>query len=193
MRLPTHHDERRQGDIAMTPMIDVVFLLMIFFICTASYQLAEELLPTSLAVASGSSRPAPVEAEPELERLVVRATRADGTTSWVVNERPCDTLLEVRQVLRAAAEIDRSLPVILDVADDVPHSDAQRGRLARVPPKANTRDPRIGLLERCHDFGRIVGAAIVDDQRAAREAGRSEDLQRLRDDLDEVRRLVVRG
>jgi biopolymer transport protein ExbD len=123
MRLPTHHDERRQRDIAMTPMIDVVFLLMIFFICTASYQLAEELLPTSLAVASGSSRPAPVEAEPELERLIVRATRANGMTEWLVNERPCDTLLEVRQVLRAAAEIDRSLPVILDVADDVPLGD----------------------------------------------------------------------
>ena len=123
MRVPTHHDDRRQTDIAMTPMIDVVFLLMIFFICTASFQLAEELLPTSLAVASGTSTPAPIELEPDLERIVVRATQVDGTMHWVVNERPCDTLLEVRQVLHTAAEIDRSLPVILDVSGDVPLGD----------------------------------------------------------------------
>jgi biopolymer transport protein ExbD len=61
--------------------------------------------------------------EPDLERIIVRATRADGTTDWVVNERPCDTLAEVRQVLRAASKIDRSLPVILDVAGDVPLGD----------------------------------------------------------------------
>jgi len=123
MRVPTHHDDRRQTDIAMTPMIDVVFLLMIFFICTASFQLAEELLPTSLAVASGTSTPAPIELEPDLERIVVRAGRSNGQTQWVVNERPCDTLLEVRQVLHTAAEIDRSLPVILDVSGDVPLGD----------------------------------------------------------------------
>lgn len=123
MRVPSHHDDRRQTDIAMTPMIDVVFQLMIFFICTASFQLAEELLPTSLAVAGGTSTPAPIEIEPELERILVRATYADGNTHWVVNERRCDTPLEVRQVLRAVAEIDRSLPVILDVAGDVPLGD----------------------------------------------------------------------
>ena len=123
MRLPSHHDDRRQTDIAMTPMIDVVFQLMIFFVCTASFQLAEELLPTSLAVARGSSMPTPIEMEPEFERIVVRATQADGRTQWVVNERPCDALVEVRQVLRAAAEIDRSLPVILDVAGEVPLGD----------------------------------------------------------------------
>ncbi|MEX0613135.1 MAG: biopolymer transporter ExbD [Pirellulales bacterium] len=123
MRVPTHHDDRRQTDIAMTPMIDVVFQLMIFFICTASFQLSEELLPTSLVVASGTSEPARIEMEPELERIVVRGTYTDATTRWIVNERPCDTLAEVRQVLRSVAEIDRGLPVILDVAGEVPLGD----------------------------------------------------------------------
>jgi biopolymer transport protein ExbD len=123
MRVPTHHDDRRQTDIAMTPMIDVVFQLMIFFICTASFQLAEELLPTSLAVTSGTSRPSPTEIDEELERIVVSATRANGSTQWIVNERPCQSLAEVREVLRAAAQIDRSLPVVLDVAGEVPLGD----------------------------------------------------------------------
>jgi biopolymer transport protein ExbD len=107
----------------MTPMIDVVFQLMIFFICTASFQLAEELLPTSLAEAGGTSTRSPIEIEPELERILVRGTHADGSTRWIVNERPCDSLVEVRQVLRAVAKIDRALPVILDVAGDVPLGD----------------------------------------------------------------------
>jgi biopolymer transport protein ExbD len=120
MRIPTHHDDRRQTDIAMTPMIDVVFQLMIFFICTASFQLAEELLPTNLVVASGTTTHAPLELDPELERIVVRATVAEGRTQWVVNERPCADAGEARQVLHAVAEIDRSLPVIMDVAGEVP-------------------------------------------------------------------------
>jgi biopolymer transport protein ExbD len=123
MRLPTHHNVRQQPDIAMTPMIDVVFQLMIFFICTASFQLAEELLPASLAVASGTSEPSAIELEPELERLVVGGARVEDSTRWVVNERPCDSLAEVRQVLGAAAQIDRSLPVVLDVSGDVPLGD----------------------------------------------------------------------
>jgi biopolymer transport protein ExbD len=123
MRVPSHHDDRRQMDIAMTPMIDVVFQLLIFFICTASFQVAEELLPTSLAVASGTSVAAPIEIEPDLERIVVRARFAEGVTHWELNERPCDSLPEVRQVLAAVAEIDRTLPVILDVAGEVPLGD----------------------------------------------------------------------
>ncbi len=107
----------------MTPMIDVVFQLMIFFICTASFQAAEEFLPSNLAIASGTSTPSPIEVQPELERIVVRATYVDGKTNWVVNDRSCATSAEVRQVLRAVAEIDRTLPVVLDVADAVPLGD----------------------------------------------------------------------
>jgi biopolymer transport protein ExbD len=123
MRVPTHHDDRRQTDIAMTPMIDVVFQLMIFFICTASFQLSEELLPTSLAITGGTNLAAPVEIEPDLERIIARATHAHGRTQWNVNDRPCPSLAEVEQVLRAAAGIDRTLPVILDVAGEVPLGD----------------------------------------------------------------------
>ena len=64
MRVPSHHDDRRQTDVAMTPMIDVVFQLLIFFICTASFQLAEELLPTSLAITGDAAAPS-IEIEPE--------------------------------------------------------------------------------------------------------------------------------
>jgi biopolymer transport protein ExbD len=123
MRAPHVHQNRRQPEIAMTPMIDVVFQLMIFFICTASFQMAENVLPTSLAVTGGTGTPNPVEVEPDLERGLVQATRTGGQTRWIINERPCDSLSDVRGVLQAVVGIDRSLPVILDVQPEVPLGD----------------------------------------------------------------------
>jgi biopolymer transport protein ExbD len=107
----------------MTPMIDVVFQLMIFFICTASFQAAEELLPSDLAIATGTTATVPLEMDPELERILVTATHSDGATRWVVNERACESIPQVREILHTVAAIDRSLPVVLDVAGEVPLGD----------------------------------------------------------------------
>ena len=49
MRIPdssTHSGDRQ--DVTMTPMIDVVFLLLIFFICTASFQIVEQTLQSGV-------------------------------------------------------------------------------------------------------------------------------------------------
>lgn len=124
MRIPQIHRDRRRLDVAMTPMIDVVFQLLIFFLCTASFQLPEELLPTSLQTPpSGNTAQSTIDVEPDLERILVQATHIDGQTRWVVNERPCGSLVEFEQVLRAVVAIDPSLPVILDVSGDVPLGD----------------------------------------------------------------------
>jgi biopolymer transport protein ExbD len=123
MRVPHVHLDRRQLDVAMTPMIDVVFLLLIFFICTASFQIPEALLPTNLATPTGNTVSKRAEMEPDLERVLVQATRSGGQTRWVVNQRSCSSLAEVSDVLRAVVQIDRSLPVTLDVAADVPLGD----------------------------------------------------------------------
>jgi biopolymer transport protein ExbD len=110
-------------DVAMTPMIDVVFQLLIFFICTASFQLSEELLPTSLAIAGGPTAAATIENEADLKRIVVRGESIDGQTKWTVDDRSTPSLVEVEQMLRAAATTDRALPVVLDVGGDVPLGD----------------------------------------------------------------------
>ena len=49
-RPPYHRDDRGRLDVKMTPMIDVIFLLLIFFVSTASFQAAEETLPTNLSL-----------------------------------------------------------------------------------------------------------------------------------------------
>jgi len=120
MRIPSSYHGRSELDVPMTPMIDVVFQLLIFFICTASFQMAENLLPTILASTSGASAAALQDIEPSLEQIVVRGVRVDGRTEWIVNERRCTSTSAVGEVLRAIAEIDATLPVILDVAPEVP-------------------------------------------------------------------------
>ena len=119
MRVPSHSD-RRDTETAMTPMIDVVFLLLIFFVCTASFQMAEAILPSSLLTTGTEPADRQSDIEPPLEQIIVRARIEEGRPRWTVNERPCPTRSDVRTVLAAVYEIDAGIPVVLDVAGDVP-------------------------------------------------------------------------
>lgn len=50
MRVPTYHDRRGlQNHQTMTSMIDIVFLLLIFFVCASIGQMRELFLPTELS------------------------------------------------------------------------------------------------------------------------------------------------
>ena len=54
MRYRSVHTRRdRSLEVAMTPMIDVVFMLLIFFVWTASFQVAELILPSSIVTDEG--------------------------------------------------------------------------------------------------------------------------------------------
>ena len=63
MRIPTSHRHADAGTIdqAMTPMIDVVFLLLIFFVCASVGQTADSLLPTELAAGGVAAKLPPIE------------------------------------------------------------------------------------------------------------------------------------
>lgn len=123
-RPPYHRDERGRLDVKMTPMIDVIFLLLIFFVCTASFQAAEQVLPTNLSLPGTMDSEVQVDLEWEdLERIVVKILRRDGRATWQINDRDYLRLEEVRAVLTAAAAVKTDLPVILDVDGDVPLED----------------------------------------------------------------------
>jgi biopolymer transport protein ExbD len=108
----------------MTPMIDVIFLLLIFFVCTASFQAAEEVLPTNLSLPGTTSEAQPVDPELEdLDEIVVKVLWRDGRVAWQINGRDLPGLDAVRSVLRAAAGVKIDLPVILDVDAPVPIED----------------------------------------------------------------------
>lgn len=131
MRRPGyHHDQRGRLDVKMTPMIDVIFLLLIFFVCTASFDIGvrEEILPTRLSF-PGTIQ-SPVEIDPEvvdLDEIVVevlwRNVGGRWQARWKINERDYDQLAEVGGVLAAIKRLKSGLPVILDVEPDVPMED----------------------------------------------------------------------
>ena len=123
MRIPSSHSQslRDRDNQVMTPMIDVVFLLLIFFVCTASFQIAEAVLPSPLATGGTT----PVELPPELtevllERVLIEVLQEGRITRLAINGQVCATPARLSEMLRAVASIDRTLPVILDIAGETP-------------------------------------------------------------------------
>jgi len=117
MRLPGHHRNGHERlDVKMTPMIDVIFLLLIFFVCTASFQAIENVLPTNLALSGSIESAEPVDPELlDLDEIVVKVLWMEGAIGWEINGRRYQRLDEVAAVLKAVADLRRDLPVILDV------------------------------------------------------------------------------
>lgn len=105
----------------MTPMIDVVFLLLIFFVCTASFQVVEAILPSPLSLPGKSTTALPPElSEPDLERVVIAVSQAEGQVRLRVNGQPCASQKRLSELLVALAAVDQTLPVLLDVEDETP-------------------------------------------------------------------------
>lgn len=118
-------------DVQMTPMIDVVFQLLIFFVCTISFQQIEQSLPATpkLAASGGgaaANRPIPPELE-DLRQVEVLLARREGATAWKVNGDACASFRDVELRLAALARVrdyKTIVPVVLDATDDVPLADA---------------------------------------------------------------------
>ena len=109
-------------DSAMTPMIDVVFLLLVFFVWTASFQIIEQVMPSQLSQAAGSEAVESVDVpEPaDFDNLVIRIKVQDGIPAWFVREKQLPSLDAVKQQLTAIAQISTEAPVILYPDQNVP-------------------------------------------------------------------------
>ncbi len=105
----------------MTPMIDVIFLLLIFFVCTASFQTPEDVLPTNLSWSGSTTELAPIDpVDVDLREIVVKILWREGRLGWEVDQRRYELLEDVGRVLAGVAQIKIDLPVILDVDGAVP-------------------------------------------------------------------------
>lgn len=108
--------------LRMTPMIDVIFLLLTFFVLTAKFREPEQLLP----ILMGSSKTSAVHAEPEV--LPIRITAmpggcavfvGDGERTTVTADNPAAGLLTLTERLRQYVKIAGSGPVELACEDAV--------------------------------------------------------------------------
>ena len=127
MRRPSvFHRDQGELEIKMTPMIDVVFLLLVFFVWTASFHAVEYLLPSSLSQQLGNAAVIDSQAPPpeaEFEDVIVRILGQDDHVVWQVNGQDVLSLDEVKQRLQLVADIKADAPVILHPDEEVPVGD----------------------------------------------------------------------
>ncbi len=106
----------------MTPLIDIVFQLLIFFVCASTGHLRELLLPTDLT-GGGTQSTTPANPQAPIAQVWIRLRVKDAVTITDIegtSYQPGDTL---RTTLFALAEAARESPLILDISGDVPLGD----------------------------------------------------------------------
>ena len=124
MRIPSHSRQRGTLDNeSMTPMIDVVFLLLVFFVCASIGQKPDRLLPADLATGVTESNvelpPPDPDAVPSQEVRIRLARTENLELSIELNEGAVSGARELKKRLEQLASIDPDSKIILDVADEV--------------------------------------------------------------------------
>lgn len=118
--------QRENSPVAMTSMIDVVFLLLIFFAVTGGSGMREFLLPARLSAAGGVESVAPAEPVKILAvEIWLKLSRdaAHEETLVDMNGTRYSDLETLKTQLRTLAELGPENPIVLDVAADVPLGD----------------------------------------------------------------------
>jgi biopolymer transport protein ExbD len=101
----------------MTPMIDVIFLLLVFFLATASFQVVEQILPSGVAENSPSAGSSSVPAEPTedaLEQVVIRLQEQTARVVVSLNGVELPQFEDLRPRLQDIAAAGGDVPVIID-------------------------------------------------------------------------------
>lgn len=122
MRVPTRRRPSFDNE-SMTPMIDVVFLLLVFFVCASIGQKPDTLLPATLSEGATETDvelppAAPEEFEPQIVTIGL-ARDAANRLSISLNDRPLSGARELRERLSALAALDPRTQVIMDTSDNV--------------------------------------------------------------------------
>jgi biopolymer transport protein ExbD len=135
MRLP-RNDHRNSAELQLTPMIDVVFLLLIFFVWTSSFDLPEFDLPSAIAETPAGAAPTsdePRSVEP-FDELVVRLSPRDAGIAIELNGQLLNDVNELQRRLEAILALGVQPPVIIDPSPEITMNTAvqvyDRARLA---------------------------------------------------------------
>jgi biopolymer transport protein ExbD len=126
------------GGVNLTPLIDVVFLLLIFFMVSTTFT-KESRLKLELPTAQG---------EAAVQESIVLEVVVDAAGHYRVNERPLAVhTLEVLMIaMRDAAANNRDVPVVITADAKSPHQSVitamdAAGRLGFAKLSLSTQDP----------------------------------------------------
>ncbi len=109
-------------DSMMTPMIDVVFLLLIFFIWTTSMAAIEYILPSQVSAQLGN-QPANINDPPpemDFQDVVVKIAWDGSDASWFINNVRFGSIDQVDEQLQSIAQVKLDAPVIVHPEKIVP-------------------------------------------------------------------------
>ncbi len=103
-------------DLNLTSMIDVIFLLLIFFVCTTDLKEPEKSLPTNVnGQGAIVGEVAQTQEQRDLGKIVARVlVDQAGRVGYAIDGKPVESIAEVEATLVALQEIDPDVPVIVD-------------------------------------------------------------------------------
>lgn len=114
MRLSSQKRTETKVELPMSSMIDVVFLLLIFFLVTSSFTQTERHLDPAVKVEESSAASAAADLEP----AIVEVVRSANQTVFRLGAREFTKAADLTEVL---ATFDNKLEgAFVRVADDVP-------------------------------------------------------------------------
>ncbi len=122
MKNPTPKKRDAALELNLTSMIDVIFLLLIFFVFTSDFKEPEKLLPTKLSGVGAIVDAPPVEqTERDLGKITARvAASPDGKIVWTIDGTRVNSLDAVETTFARLQEIDPNVPVVLAPERAVP-------------------------------------------------------------------------
>jgi biopolymer transport protein ExbD len=134
---------RKPIELMMTPMIDVIFLLLVFFVTTSSFQVMEQLLPSTLSESQSpignAAEPPPVPTQDALDQIVIRLKIVNQRAVANLNGSDLESFEQLPGRLRAISAVRADVPVIIDPEGQVPAKDvvhaydwARQSGLSRV-------------------------------------------------------------
>jgi biopolymer transport protein ExbD len=109
----------KPAELMMTPIIDVIFLLLVFFMCTANFDPIETTLPMDSTL-PGNAAVELVHFDPVKLDVVRIQISCEPELHWQIEENQCTSFLEVQQILQLIREVNDDIPVIIESAENVP-------------------------------------------------------------------------
>ncbi|MCA9134439.1 MAG: biopolymer transporter ExbD, partial [Planctomycetales bacterium] len=101
---------RRPIELMMTPMIDVIFLLLVFFLTSSSFQLIEQLLPGAVSEvspppAAGAAQAPREPTQDALDQVIVKLQTAGDAVTASINGARLGALPELKERLTAMSAV----------------------------------------------------------------------------------------
>ena len=121
MKVP-HPQKDNSLELKMTPMIDVVFLLLVFFVWTSSFEIPEFDLPSAVAEPPAGGTEVSSEQKPPTEvfdEIVIRLTQPEANLLIELNGQTVDEITELKRRLTEIIALGVQPPVIVDPADEI--------------------------------------------------------------------------